>query len=87
MLDEPANKDIDFEIVAKITEGFSGSDLHELCRSASVYRMRDYMKTNNRWELFKYCAHNIYSYTQLLHHFVLNIFYNVPSLNFSASIS
>lgn len=48
MRDEPASKDIDYESVAKLTEGFSGSDLHELCRSASVYRMRDYMKITSR---------------------------------------
>ena len=29
-----------------MTEGFSGSDIREACRQASVYRMRDLAKAN-----------------------------------------
>ncbi|MCH1932944.1 hypothetical protein L9G16_22640, partial [Shewanella sp. A25] len=29
--------------IAAQTEGFSGSDLKELCRNASLYRVRDYV--------------------------------------------
>ncbi|XP_059475714.1 outer mitochondrial transmembrane helix translocase [Neocloeon triangulifer] len=45
---EPIGEDVDLENIAKITESFSGSDLHELCRSASVYRMRDFMRSTTR---------------------------------------
>ncbi|XP_048479211.1 outer mitochondrial transmembrane helix translocase isoform X2 [Plutella xylostella] len=38
---EPTATDIDYETLAAATEGFSGSDLHELCRQAAVYRVRD----------------------------------------------
>ncbi|XP_026756060.1 outer mitochondrial transmembrane helix translocase isoform X2 [Galleria mellonella] len=38
---EPVATDIDFKRLASATEGFSGSDLHELCRQAAVYRVRD----------------------------------------------
>ncbi|XP_026733297.1 ATPase family AAA domain-containing protein 1-like isoform X2 [Trichoplusia ni] len=38
---EPVAPDIDFKRLASSTEGFSGSDLHELCRQAAVYRVRD----------------------------------------------
>ncbi|XP_026322758.1 ATPase family AAA domain-containing protein 1-B-like [Hyposmocoma kahamanoa] len=38
---EPIANDIDFGRLAMATEGFSGSDLHELCRQAAVYRVRD----------------------------------------------
>ncbi|XP_030022539.1 ATPase family AAA domain-containing protein 1 isoform X2 [Manduca sexta] len=38
---EPVAPDIDYKRLAASTEGFSGSDLHELCRQAAVYRVRD----------------------------------------------
>lgn len=41
---EPTSEDCNVQRIAKSTEGFSGSDLHELCRNASVYRVRDYMQ-------------------------------------------
>lgn len=47
LLNEPIADDVNVQRISKATEGFSGSDLHELCRNASVYRVRDYMKTNN----------------------------------------
>ncbi|XP_034948325.1 ATPase family AAA domain-containing protein 1-like [Chelonus insularis] len=41
---EPIAEDVDIRMIAKLTEGFSGSDLHELCRTASLYRVRDYSR-------------------------------------------
>ncbi|XP_047535361.1 outer mitochondrial transmembrane helix translocase-like isoform X2 [Vanessa atalanta] len=38
---EPTAADIDFARLGAATDGFSGSDLHELCRQAAVYRVRD----------------------------------------------
>ncbi|XP_050347793.1 outer mitochondrial transmembrane helix translocase-like [Nymphalis io] len=38
---EPTASDIDFARLGAATDGFSGSDLHELCRQAAVYRVRD----------------------------------------------
>ncbi|XP_068617557.1 outer mitochondrial transmembrane helix translocase [Battus philenor] len=38
---EPVATDIDYRRLASATEGFSGSDLHELCRQAAVYRVRE----------------------------------------------
>ncbi|GBP08965.1 ATPase family AAA domain-containing protein 1-A [Eumeta japonica] len=38
---EPIANDIEYRRLALATEGFSGSDLHELCRQAAVYRVRD----------------------------------------------
>lgn len=35
--------DVDYIRLAKLTEGFAGSDLREACRTASVYRMRELM--------------------------------------------
>ncbi|XP_045451298.1 outer mitochondrial transmembrane helix translocase isoform X3 [Melitaea cinxia] len=43
---EPTASDIDYSRLGAATEGFSGSDLHELCRQAAVYRVRDLAKTN-----------------------------------------
>lgn len=48
---EPVAGDLDFNVLAKSTEGFSGSDLHELCRNASIYRVRDYMRNTNNGDL------------------------------------
>lgn len=45
---EPISDDVDIMKVAKCTEGFSGSDLRELCRNASVYRVRDYMRNERQ---------------------------------------
>ncbi|KAJ2940375.1 hypothetical protein O0L34_g52 [Tuta absoluta] len=38
---EPVAPDIDYGRLATQTDGFSGSDLQELCRQAAVYRVRD----------------------------------------------
>ena len=35
---------IDLKSLSEDTEGFSGSDLRELCRNASVYRVRDLIR-------------------------------------------
>ena len=50
--EEKFDDDIDLKQLSKDTEGFSGSDLTELCRSASVYRVKDYIKdhANNNTE-------------------------------------
>ncbi|XP_020286612.1 ATPase family AAA domain-containing protein 1-B-like isoform X2 [Pseudomyrmex gracilis] len=44
---EPIASNVDIPKVAKNTEGFSGSDLQELCREASIYRIRDYLSTHD----------------------------------------
>jgi ATP-dependent 26S proteasome regulatory subunit len=43
---EPIAEDVDVHRIAKMAENFSGSDLREMCRNASVYRVRDYMKVD-----------------------------------------
>lgn len=40
---EITDRDVDLNHLAKLTNGFSGSDLRELCRNASVYRVRHLM--------------------------------------------
>ncbi|CAK1555525.1 unnamed protein product [Leptosia nina] len=42
--EEPIASDIDYKKLAATSEGFSGSDLHEVCRQAAVYRVRDYAR-------------------------------------------
>lgn len=44
---EPTAEDVDLHRIAKLAENFSGSDLREMCRNASVYRVRDYMKVES----------------------------------------
>lgn len=46
---EPENvaKNVDLNRLAKLTNNFSGSDLRELCRNASVQRLRDYVRLND----------------------------------------
>ena len=38
---ETLDDDVDYSRLSKLTEGFSGSDIRETCRTASVYRMRE----------------------------------------------
>lgn len=45
---EPIAENVDISKLGKMTEGFSGSDLQELCRNASVYRVRDYLRTHTQ---------------------------------------
>jgi SpoVK/Ycf46/Vps4 family AAA+-type ATPase len=55
--DEKVDDNIDLARLADLTEGFSGSDLREVCRTAAVYRMRELVK------LFKLLIENICSKT------------------------
>jgi len=41
---ENVDFDIDLKWLSEETEGFSGSDLRELCRNASIYRVRDLIR-------------------------------------------
>jgi SpoVK/Ycf46/Vps4 family AAA+-type ATPase len=51
--DEKVDDNIDLARLADLTEGFSGSDLREVCRTAAVNRMRELVK------LFKLLIENI----------------------------
>lgn len=42
---EPIADDVDIMRISHAAEDFSGSDLRELCRNASVYRVRDFMRS------------------------------------------
>jgi SpoVK/Ycf46/Vps4 family AAA+-type ATPase len=47
--EEPVSDNLDISKLARNTEGFSGSDLREMCRNASVYRIRDYIRNSTRY--------------------------------------
>ncbi|KAH8298055.1 hypothetical protein KR018_005306, partial [Drosophila ironensis] len=42
--DEQKHSSVDLQELARLTPGFSGSDLRELCRHASMYRMRQFVR-------------------------------------------
>ncbi|XP_014669294.1 PREDICTED: ATPase family AAA domain-containing protein 1-like isoform X2 [Priapulus caudatus] len=44
--EEYTAEDVSFHEVARLTEGFSGSDLKELCRTAAVLRVREYIEAD-----------------------------------------
>lgn len=44
---ESTAEDVDLNRLAKLSVNFSGSDLRELCRNASVYRLREYVRNND----------------------------------------
>ncbi|EDW76057.1 uncharacterized protein Dwil_GK14869 [Drosophila willistoni] len=44
---EEISEDVDLNRLAKLTNGYSGSDLREMCRNASVHRMRQFMRVND----------------------------------------
>lgn len=56
---ESISPDIDYVRLSKLTEGYSGSDLREVCRTASVYRMKELMalKAKNEAEEVKTLRH------------------------------
>jgi len=47
---ETVSDDLDYVWLSKLTQGFSGSDLREACRTASVYRMRELMASKAKNE-------------------------------------
>lgn len=63
---EPVAADVDTKRIAQQTENLSGSDLFELCRNASVYRVRDYMALINHsplqvsFSLLTFYHHNFF---------------------------
>nr|XP_053655960.1 outer mitochondrial transmembrane helix translocase-like [Cherax quadricarinatus] len=42
----PLAQDVDLAEIARITDGFTGSDLKEVCRYAAMYRLVDYMENH-----------------------------------------
>ena len=44
---EAVADDIDYNRLAQLSEHFSGSDIRELCRTASVYRVRDLQESDS----------------------------------------
>lgn len=44
---ENVDDDIDLDTIAEVTPSFSGSDLKELCRNASGYRVREYVRSGS----------------------------------------
>ena len=49
MQHENLAEDVELDRLARLTEGFSGSDLRELCRTAAVYGMRDSLKNSSEY--------------------------------------
>jgi len=47
---ESVNENIDYIRLSQLTEGFSGSDIRETCRAASVYRMRELARATDASE-------------------------------------
>ncbi|KAG8230440.1 hypothetical protein J437_LFUL014704 [Ladona fulva] len=44
---EPVAEEVDYNFLAESTAYFSGSDLRELCRNASLYRVRDFNQSTS----------------------------------------
>lgn len=59
---EPTADNVEIATLAKHTEGFSGSDLQELCRNASIYRIRDYLYSQYVFKCFIVRKSNIALY-------------------------
>lgn len=51
---EAVGDDVDFNRLADLTDGFSGSDLHELCRHATIYRIREFMRRTDNVDSIDY---------------------------------
>lgn len=55
---EPTSPDVETKKIAAVTEGFSGSDIRELCRNAAVYRVRDFIKNESHSESAPCSSHS-----------------------------
>lgn len=44
---EQLNPDVNLDAIANITDGFSGSDLKELCRTAAMFRVKEFSSQMN----------------------------------------
>ncbi|XP_022247979.1 ATPase family AAA domain-containing protein 1-B-like isoform X1 [Limulus polyphemus] len=55
LVNEMVCEDVSVSDVAKMTGGFSGSDLRELCRIAALYRVRDYLKEEAKQKEVREC--------------------------------
>jgi SpoVK/Ycf46/Vps4 family AAA+-type ATPase len=42
---EKVSEDLDYTRLSNLTEGFSGSDLREVCRTAAVFKMKEVFET------------------------------------------
>lgn len=45
---EKLSRDVEYAQLARMTNGYSGSDLREMCRNASVYRIRKVMREKSK---------------------------------------
>lgn len=73
MKNEPTADNVEIATLAKHTEGFSGSDLQELCRNASIYRIRDYLYSQYVFKHLIESELNIVSNTCIIQNRVLKI--------------
>ena len=63
--DENIEPDLDFETLARLCEGYSGSDLTDICKQAAFFPIRELLKqeksgqfTTSQVTCFNYCSND-----------------------------
>lgn len=72
LMDESVDEDIDFDHIAGLCDGYTGSDLLELCKKAAYFPIRDLLNDEKKGKSSPVSIHFIFTFHNLV--FISSIF-------------